>query len=133
MFWYSFILLLSIFLLYRSAKILVESTINIAQYLKWREFVIAFFVMAIGSSFPNLFVGISSVMHNIPELSFGDVVGNSVVDLTLLVALAVFLGGTLTADSKLVQKSVKFTIFIAILPLLLIVDGVLGRGDSFVL
>src|SRR3989344_4705780 len=128
-----FLLIASAALLFKSANLLVQGITRIAHYLNWREFVIAFFVMAIGSSFPNLFVGISSVMHNIPELSFGDVVGNSVVDLTLLVALAVFLGGTLTADSKLVQKSVKFTIFIAILPLLLIVDGVLGRGDSFVL
>ena len=92
MIWYILILFVSVFLLYRSAKIMVESTIGIAQYLKWREFVVAFFVMAIGSSLPNLFVGISAALHNIPELSLGDVIGNNVIDLTLVVALATLVG-----------------------------------------
>jgi len=133
MLWHSFVLLLSIFLLYRSAKILVESTITIAQYLKWREFVVAFFVMAIGSSLPNLFVGISAALHNIPQLSLGDVIGNNVIDLTLVVALAALVGKELTVESRLVQTSALFTVLIAVMPILLIWDGVLGRGDGLAL
>lgn len=127
------LLAISVFLLLWSSSWLVTSTIQIARYLRWREFVIAFFVMAIVASFPNLFVGVSSALHGIPELSFGDVVGNSVIDLTLVAALAVFFGKGIVAEGKLIQTSSFFTIIIAVLPLLLILDGELGKGDGIVL
>ena len=127
------LVIFSALLLFRSANWLVQGISKVAQYLHWSEFVIAFFVMAIGGSLPNLFVGLSSVAHGIPQLSFGDVVGNSVVDLTLVVALAVLVGSDLLAEGKLVQTSAFLTISIALLPLLLILDGVLGRGDGIAL
>jgi len=120
-------------LLVWSASWLVSSITQIARYLRWREFVIAFFVMAIVASFPNLFVGVSSALHGIPELSFGDVVGNSVIDLTLVAALAVFFGQELRGEGPLIQRSSFFTIAIAILPMLLILDHELSRGDGVVL
>ena len=127
------LVIFSAFLMFRAANWLVQGISRVAQHLQWSEFVIAFFVMAIGGSLPNLFVGLSSVAHGIPELSFGDVIGNSVVDLTLVAALAVLVGSDLLAEGKLVQTSAFLTISIAILPLLLILDGVLGRGDGIAL
>ena len=127
------ILIGSALLLFWAANMLVTSITNVARYLKWLEFVVAFFVMAIAASIPNLFVGVFSALQGIPELSFGDVVGNSVVDLTLVVAIAVLFGSNLFSESRLVQTSSFFTIIIAILPLLLILDGRLGRGDGVTL
>jgi len=127
------ILIGSALLLFWAANMLVSGITNVARYLKWLEFVVAFFVMAIAASIPNLFVGIFSALQGIPELSFGDVVGNSVVDLTLVVAIAVLFGSNLFSENRLVQTSSFFTIIIAILPLLLILDGQLGRGDGVTL
>ena len=107
---------------------------RMAKFLGWREFVVAFFIMAFAGAIPNLFVGISSVLSKIPQLSFGEIVGGNVVDLTLAVGLAVLIGGaSLPAKSKMVQTSAIFTVVIAILPLILILDGVLGRGDGLIL
>jgi len=130
---HTILFLLSGLLLLWSANWLVGSVTQIARYLHWKEFVIAFFVMAIVSSLPNLFVGITSAFQGVPELSFGDIVGNSVVDLTLVVALAVLLVKKLEADSPLIQKSALFTLAIALLPLLLILDKELSRGDGIAL
>jgi len=104
-----------------------------ARFLGWREFVVAFFVMAFATSIPNLFVGITAAIHRIPQLSFGDVVGANVVDLTLAIAIATLVAKGLPTESKLIQNSTIFTISVAVLPLLLILDGVLGRGDGVVL
>lgn len=123
----------SALVLFRAASWLVQGIGKVAHYLQWSEFVIAFFVMAVGGSLPNLFIGFSAITHGIPELSFGDIVGNSVVDLTLVAALAVLIGSDLVAEGKLVQTSSFLTISIALLPLLLILDGVLGRGDGIAL
>ncbi|MDP2864290.1 MAG: sodium:calcium antiporter, partial [bacterium] len=120
-------------LLFWAGKLLVDALTRVARFLEWREFVVAFFVMAIAGSLPNLFVGISSALHKIPQLSFGEVVGGNVVDLTIIVALAALIAKGLPAESRMVQTSSIFTICIAILPLFLILDGVLGRGDGIFL
>ena len=63
-----------------------------------------------------------------------DLVGGNLVDLTLGVALATLIGGAaLPAKSRMVQTSTIFTSVIAFLPLLLMIDGKLGRGDGLVL
>ena len=131
---YSFIFIGACLILFWSGKWLVESLSGMAKFLGWREFVIAFFVMAIAGTIPNLFVGISSALHKIPQLSFGDVVGGNVVDLTIAVAIATFIAkGGLPAVSRTVQTTSAFTIAVAILPILLIFDGTLGRGDGIIL
>lgn len=107
---------------------------RIARFLGWREFVVAFFVLAFASSVPNLFIGINSAFHKIPLLSFGDVVGGNIVDLSLAVGLAVLIAKTpIPARSQMIQSSSIFTIGLAILPLILILDGTLGREDGILL
>jgi len=133
---YIFIFLISCFLLFLSGKWLISALVRIAQYLGWREFVVAFITVAFTASLPNLFVGITSALHRIPELAFGDIMGGNLADLTIAIALsALFAKGLvgLPAESKMVQTSAAFTMIIAILPLLLILDGTLGRGDGIIL
>ncbi|HEB46106.1 MAG TPA: sodium:calcium antiporter, partial [Candidatus Nealsonbacteria bacterium] len=112
---------------------IIDSLMRIAKFLRWKEFVVAFFVIAIASSIPNFFVGISSALHGIPQLSFGDVVGGNIVDLTVAVALVVLITKGLPTTSNLIQVSSLFTILIAILPVVLILDGTLGRVDGILL
>lgn len=131
---YIFIFIISCLMLFWSSSWLVGALTRMARFLGWREFVVAFFVMAIAGSLPNLFVGINSALHKIPQLSFGDVVGGNVIDLTMAVALAVLIGrAAIPAASRMVQTSTIFTAIIAILPLILILDGTLGRGDGLIL
>jgi cation:H+ antiporter len=128
------IFIISFLLLFWSGSRLVKYLMKMAKYMGWREFVVAFFVMAFAGSLPNLFVGINSALHGIPELSFGEIVGGNVIDMTLAVALAILIGGkALPVRSKMVQTSTIFTAVIAVLPLILIIDKDLGRGDGLIL
>src|SRR3990172_8556580 len=121
-------------LFYFASDWVVGSLVKVARFLEWREFTVAFLVMAFAASLPNLFVGISSALHGIPQLSFGDVVGGNVVDMTLAIALAVlFTKNGVVAESRMVQTTAVFTMVIAFLPLLLIFDGILSRADGLVL
>ena len=131
---YSLIFITSCIALYFSGNWLIDGLKRIGRFLRWREFIIAFFVMAFAGSLPNLFVGISSALHKVPQLSFGDIVGGNLIDLTLAVALAVLIGkNAIPTKGKILERSALFTTFVAILPLLLIWDGVLGRGDGLIL
>ena len=131
---YIFIFIISCAILYFSGNWLIDGLKRIGRFLRWREFMIAFFVMAFASSLPNLFVGISSALHKVPQLSFGEIVGGNLIDLTLAVALAILISGNvIPTRGKILERSILFTTFVAILPLLLIWDGVLGRGDGIIL
>jgi len=131
---YILIFLFSCFLLTLSSKWLVGSLSRIALFLKLKEFVVGFFVMAFAASLPNLFVGLTAALNKIPELSFGDVIGGNIVDLTLVIGLAALLSRRgLSAQSQTVQGSSIFTIFIGVLPLFLISDHYLSRLDGVLL
>lgn len=128
------IFLISCFLLTFSSKWLIGALSRIALFLKLKEFVVGFFIMALAVSLPNFFVGIIAALNKIPELSFGDVIGGNIIDLSLVIGLAALLSkGGLSAQSRTVQGSSIFTIFIGLLPLFLISDHYLSRFDGILL
>jgi cation:H+ antiporter len=132
---YISIFILSCIFLYFSGELIVKGLLRLARFFGVTEFVVAFFVMAIAASLPNLFVGITSALKGIPELSFGDIMGNNIIALTLAVGLAVFFSPKkeIPAENKTVKYTSFFTIIAAILPIILITDGNLTRADGLIL
>jgi len=131
---YILIFLLSCLVLTISSKWLVDALSKIALFLKMKEFVVGFFIMAFAASIPNFFVGIISALNKVPQLSFGDVTGGNIVDLSLIIGLAALLSkGGLSAQSRTVQGSAIFTILVGTLPLFLISDNYLSRLDGVLL
>lgn len=131
---YIFIFIASCVLLYFSGELIVKGLMRAAKFLSWKEFVVTYFLISFASSVPELFIGIFSAINNIPQLALGDVLGANVIDLTLAVALATLLTNKgISTKSRLIQDSAIFAIFIAILPVLLILDGELSRADGLVL
>ena len=122
-------------LLYMAGEMVVSGLIRLSRFYRIKEFVVAFFVMAFAGTVPNLFVGVTSALQGIPELSFGDVMGNNVIALTLAVAIALFLvpGHKLSLSNETTKYTTFMTAAAALLPLILISDGVLSRSDGFVL
>jgi len=131
---YIIIFTISFFALAFASKRLVVSLTKIARFLGWKEFVVAFFTMALAASVSNFSVGISSALHKIPQLSLGDVIGGNIIDLTLVAALAVLISKNgLKSAGRTVQGSAVFVLLIAVLPLILMFDGVISRIDGAVL
>lgn len=130
---YILIFLASGGLLFWSGNLLIQALTRIARFLEWREFVVAFFAIALASTLPNFFVGLSAAFYKIPQLSFGEIVGGNLIDLTIAVAIAALIAKGLPTRSRTVQTSAIFTIVVAILPLILILDGTLGRIDGVIL
>ncbi len=121
-------------ILFFSSNFLVSALKKISEFLGWKEFVVSFFIMAVATTIPNFFVDITSALKGIPKLALSDVVGTNIADLTLIVALSALVSiKGLSVPSKTVQGSSLFTIGVAILPLLLMLDGNLSRLDGFIL
>ncbi len=131
---YIALLLLCCLAIYVAGGWVTDGLTRIAKFLGWKEFVVAFMVMAVAGSLPNLFLGILAAINGVPELSFGDVVGGNVVDMTFVIALAaLFAKNGVPAKGRVVQTSSLFTAGAAILPLVLFLDGNISRPDGVVL
>lgn len=129
-----FILIGSLLLLIFAGKWLIDAMSRIGICLKLKEFVLAFFIVGIGATLPNLVIGIVSALNGIPELSFGDVVGSNIFDISMVVGLAALISrGGLSSNSRTVQGSSIFTTIIALLPIFLILDNTLSRFDGILL
>ncbi len=131
---YFFIFIISFFVLAYASSWLVDSLDKLARFLKWKEFVVAFFTMALAATLSNFSVGISSALHGISELSLSEIMGGNIINLTLTVALVVLISkGGLILSSRTVQGSAYFVLLITVLPLLLIADMELSRNDGLIL
>lgn len=130
---YILLFIVSCFFLVRSGTWIVQALSRMARFLKWSEFMVAFILMAFVSSLPELFIGISSAIHQMPEISFGNIVGANIINLTLAVGLAVLCLGGLNVERKTVRSHAFFTAIAALLPLMLILDGQLSRIDGLIL
>ena len=122
-------------LLYVSGEIIIDHLVRLSRYFGLAEFVVAFLVVATAASLPNLFIGVSSALRGVPELSLGDVFGNNLVTMTLAVAAAIFFsaGKTIRAEGKTIQTTVLAAAGFSVLPLVLMADGVLSRLDGVIL
>lgn len=132
---YGLLFLISAAALYLAGEWIVSGLTRLSRAFGVREFVLAFFIMAAAASLPNLFVGVTSAIQGIPELSLGDIFGNNFIAITLGVAAAVLFSraGSVGLHSETVRTSLIFTVIAAALPVLLILDGFLSRIDGVVL
>lgn len=137
MFWFYGLgtVIASAVLLYISGELLVRGLVRLSRHLQVTEFFVAFFVMAFAATLPNIFVGVTSALQGIPELSFGDVMGNNIIALTVAVALGIFFAPKheLPLENQTIQDTTFLTSIAAILPLILISDGLISRSDGLVL
>ncbi len=111
----------------------VKSLMQIADFLNWKKFIVASLLVGFVSSMPEFFVGITAALSGKSELSFGNVIGSNIVLFTLIIGVAVLLGGKIKLKGKIVQQSLLFAGLYALLPLLLIMDGEASRVDGVIL
>ena len=109
-----------------------ESLSRLARHYGFKEFFLGFTVMALSTSLPELIVGLSSALNNISSLSFGDVIGSNVVDLTLVIGSVALAAGKVRIERNL-RKNWLFTLFLTSMPLILFLDGELSIIDGIIL
>ena len=127
------IFLVSCLALFLGGQLMAESSIKISKFLGWKEFVVSFFLVAFIASFPEIVIGISAALRGIPELSFGNIVGANIIHFTIAIGLSALAIGGVPVNSKTVQIGSIFAAVIGIFPILMLMDGVLSRGDGIIL
>ena len=103
---------------------------RLAGALKVSSFIISFVLMAAATSVPELSVGIVSSLEGKGSLSFGNVVGSNIANIALVMGVLMLLSGRLKIRSVIRRREAAWAAGLALLPLLLALDGKLSRGDG---
>jgi len=131
---YIIIFIVSCFVLAFAAKKMIDALDRIARYLGWREFVVAFFTISFSAVAPEFFIGVSSALRHIPKLSLGNIIGQNILLFSFTVAIcAIILKNGIELESRTVRATCTFAVIAALLPFVLLWDGVLSRSDGIIL
>ncbi|MEK9194426.1 MAG: hypothetical protein AAB884_01300, partial [Patescibacteria group bacterium] len=83
--------IVSLVVVVKSAGFAVKHATYLARAAKLSEYIVGFLVVAFISVFPETFVSITSAIQGVPEFGLGTLFGSNVADLTIVVALVIFL------------------------------------------
>ncbi len=126
--------LLGLTMLAGGAIYLIKSLTKIGIYLKLSPFIIGFFVLAVGTSIPELFIAVTSALAGSPIIALGNVFGANIVNMTLALGLAGLFVGKIETTLKTVNRDTWIMFGLVVLPVFLIgIDNVLGRIDGIIL
>jgi cation:H+ antiporter len=119
------------FVLIKSADIAVISLRRLATGGKL--FGISAIIIALGTSFPELFVGVTSALEKDSNLSLGVIIGSNIANIALIAALASIAAGKVIIHGDYLRKNVWIALFAGCFPLILAADGSLNRIDGLIL
>jgi len=69
------------------AYITIEAVISLSAALGMSEYVVSFFLAAIGTSLPELMVNIAAVKQKHYELAIGNIIGSNIIDATFAIGI----------------------------------------------
>ena len=96
-------LLISIPVLVWGADVFVDNSSLLAKKLGMNELTIGLTIVALGTSAPEIFVGISSVINKSEELAMGTVVGSNISNIALIFGASCIGISTLPSKTSLIQ------------------------------
>jgi len=105
---------LGVFGVVLSAYFLVESAVAVAEFAGIPRTLIGATIIAFGTSLPELTLDLRAFLKGHPALAFGDIVGSSFINITLILGITLFVpaffGSSLTMNMLVFQDLVIFSL-----------------------
>ncbi|OGM11842.1 hypothetical protein A2V80_03730 [Candidatus Woesebacteria bacterium RBG_16_39_8b] len=127
------ILVLFSFVLIKSADTVVYALRGINSRMGTGVFALSAIILAVGTSLPELFVGVTSALEGSSELTFGVVIGSNIANIALIGGVTALIVGKVNIHGDYLKKDFLIAIVAGMLPVIFILDGSLGRVDGLIL
>ena len=85
-----FLFILSFLMLFLGGNLLVRSAVSIAFKMRISTLVVGMTVVSFATSSPELFVSVKSALLGITDITFGNVMGSNIANITLVLGLTAF-------------------------------------------
>ena len=119
-----------------SAYFLVESAVAIAQVSGLSQQVIGATIIAVGTSLPELTLDLKAILRGHSGLAFGDIIGSSFVNITLILGVTLFVpalvGSPVVLSCDVFQNLVLFSIVVNLLFWYFLTRGQIGKREGAV-
>jgi len=116
-----------------STNLILGAVKKLAATTGLGNYALANTVLAMGTSLPELLIGIQAGLANQPSLSLGNVLGSNIANLSIVIGGACLIGGVLKVDKDVINNDIYYAFLIAAAPLVLLIDGSISRLDGVLL
>jgi len=127
------ILVVSGIVLSGAASVVVKHASSLAQKLGLSSFVIGFLLLGLVTSTPELFVAMQAARDGIPELAVGNLLGGSILLLSLVMGVVAILLGRVSLDHQLKTGELWAMTGVIAAPITVLWDGRLTRPEGLFL
>jgi len=129
---YFFVIAASLFIVAKSADLLVYGISDYAKKLGISDYLVGFIIVSIGTALPELIASMTGALVKQGGIVFGTILGSNIFKIPLL-GVVILIGRKIKINANDVGNAPIITLFLTILPLFLIIDGILSRGDGIIL
>lgn len=128
------LLILSLAVVVHAASLSSRYAEKIAEGFHMSRYVVGFLVVSFVSILPETLIAVNAALKGEPSLGVGTLFGSNVIDLTLVLAILVFVSGRrgLKISRAMLSKLKIYPLFLTI-PLLLGLDGKFDREEGLAL
>lgn len=120
-------------MLMKGADWFVEGASNIADRFGIPQLIIGLTIVAMGTSAPEAAVSISAALQQSAGITIGNVVGSNIMNILLILGLTSVIT-VIAVQKSTIKAEIPFLIGISfLLPILGLVDGIVGRMDGVIL
>lgn len=110
---------LTLYALSHFSKIFVSSTLKLSSYFRINPMVAGFFIIGLGTSIPEIFVAVSSIIQNLEMVSIADLFGATVINSTLIMGIALIIKRKVGKEIAYEGKSLTLLLTSFFIPLFL--------------
>jgi len=125
-------LLIGLVMLVVGAEMLVRGGGQLALSLRVPALVVGLTIVAFGTSTPELLVSVTAAMQASTEMALGNVNGSNIANIALVLGLAALVR-PLVVERTLMRRDVPSCLALQLMVPALCYDGILSRGDGFIL
>lgn len=121
------------FVMGKAAQHIAISVRSISKHMGLSDFIVAFGLLGLATSMPEISVAVFSAVRSTPSLSLGNLIGANIFVLSLLAGVAAIMAGRLSPTTF--YKNHTLTLFLAdvLLVVYAVSDGRLTRADGVLL
>lgn len=128
-----FVIILFSLVLIKSAEMVIVAVRRIARGTGVGVFGVSAIILALGTSLPELFVGITSALEGSPNLAFGVVLGSNIANTALVGGFAALFVGKVLVHGEYLKRDVAIALLAGISPMFLALDKSISRVDGLIL
>lgn len=127
------LLIISIFVAWAGGNFFIQGVNVVGRSFRLSGLTAGLLIASISTSSPELFVGVSSALRNLPVISLGDILGSNIVNIALIFGIFLALSSRTFVKSDIRVKDILIASTAPLIVLLLSLDGVLSKLDGITL